>query len=76
MVQEDINIKDREAWIEVSGKMEHIYKKRNGNPIPAEIAQRLLANKQFIKIHDDGYHYDRIIGGNVVTKIMFGNYTK
>ena len=39
----------------------------------AEIAQKIMKDKPFVKIHDDGFHYDRIIGGEVHTKIMVGN---
>ena len=53
--------------------MEHIYIDKHGAiPIPAEVAQQLLEDKPFIKIHDDGFHYDRYIDGEVHTKIMVG----
>ena len=32
-----------------------------------------MKDKQFIKIHDDGYHYDRMIAGEIHTKILVGN---
>ena len=76
IITEDIKQKDREEWAEVSGKMEYLYKKFGANPIPAEVAQKILPDKQFLKIHDDGFHYDRMIGGHIETKMMFGNFEK
>lgn len=74
ILDEDIRFKDRRAWAEVSGAMEHIYINKNGAiPIPATIAQKIMKDKLFIKIHDDGYHYDRMIAGEVHTKILVGN---
>lgn len=73
IIQEDIKFKDRKSWAEVSDKLEHIFiKKNNAVPIPAELAQKIMKNKPFYKIHDDGYHYDRMIGGEIHTKIMVG----
>ena len=74
ILQEDIKFKDRKAWAEVSGAMEHIYINKNGAiPVPATIAQEIMKDKQFIKIHDDGYHYDHMIAGEIHTKILVGN---
>lgn len=74
MIADDMRLKDRNAWIECSGAVEHIYKKYgNATPIPAEIAQKILHDKPFIKINDDGYHYTRKIGGEEHEKIMMGN---
>ena len=59
---------------EVSDKMEYIYiNKKGAVPVPVEVAQKIMKDKPFVKIHDDGFHYDRIIGGEVHTKIMVGN---
>lgn len=73
IISDDIRLIDRKAWAEVSDKMEHIYIDKHGaTPVPAEVAQKILSDKPFIKIHDDGFHYDRYIGGEVHTKIMVG----
>ena len=73
IISDDLRLIDRKAWAEVSDAMEHIYINKHGaTPIPAEVAQQLLKDKPFIKIHDDGFHYDRYIGGEVHTKIMVG----
>lgn len=76
MIKDDMRLKDRNAWIEASGAVEHIYKKYGeATPIPAEIAQIILKDKPFTKICDDGYHYVRKIGGEDHEKIMLGNIT-
>ena len=73
IIQEDVKFKDRKAWAEVSGAMEHIYINKQGAiPIPATIAHEIMKGKPFLKIHDDGYHYDRMIAGEVHTKILVG----
>lgn len=72
ILSDDIKFKDRSAWMEVSGKMEHIMTKRGAIPVPAEIAQQVMKDKQFLSINDDGYHYTRLIGGEPHEKIMFG----
>lgn len=76
MIKDDMRLKDRKAWIEGSGAIEHIYKKYgDATPIPAYIAQEIMKDKKFIKINPDGYHYTRLIGGEPHEKIMLGNFT-
>jgi hypothetical protein len=76
LIKDDMRLKDRKAWIEASGAVEHIYKKYGeATPIPAEIAQQIMKDKEFIKINKDGYHYTRLIGGEPHEKIMLGNFT-
>lgn len=75
IIDEDIQRLDREQFAEVSGVMEYIFKKRGANPIPGIVAQRILSDKQ-LEILDDGFHYRRMIGGQLCTKIMYGNYKK
>ena len=76
MVKDDMKLKGRQAWIEASGAVEHIYKKYGeATPIPAEIAQQIMKDKKFISFNKDGYHYTRLIGGHPHEKIMLGNFT-
>ena len=75
IMQEDINLKDRKAWAEVSEKMEHLYLKNGPVPIPSSIAKQILYDKEFVDYDKDGYHYTRYIGGVLATKIMVGNFT-
>ena len=72
IINDDINFRDRQAWAEVSGAMEHIYLKRGAIPVPADVAKEIMKDKEFVKIHDDNLHYDRQIGGEDHTKIMVG----
>lgn len=76
IMQEDIDLKDRQAWLEVSGKPEQHMKRMGANPIPTDMVKLLLPDKQIISIDSDGYHYTRMIGGNLHTKICYGNYSK
>lgn len=62
-------------WAEVSGVIEHWFKKHEGYPIPNEEAIKLLPNvKSVVSLSDDSYHYDRLIGVNKerMTKCVFG----
>lgn len=74
IIQEDEKMK--RAWIEVSGKMERFYSRNTqGTPLPRAEAEILLdaIGKKALKWHDDGYHYDREIQGQVHTKAIYGN---
>lgn len=73
VVKEDIKLKDRETWAEVSGVVEQKYLEQGMAPIPAEVAQKILSDKQFINFDPDGYHYTRMIGRQPHTKMMVGN---
>lgn len=76
IVKEEIEQLDRKSWIEVSGKMEHIYKNRGATPIPDDIASELmhLLGKKIYPT-GDGYHYTRTMGANndEHEKIIMGN---
>ena len=75
IMQEDINLKDRKAWAEVSEKMEHLYLKNGAVPIPSSIAKQIMWDKEFVDYDKDGYHYTRYIGGVLATKMMVGNFS-
>lgn len=63
------------VWCEVSGAIEHLYKKYNGYPIPnAFVATILNKPETEIKLSDDGFHYSRIIGESKkeIEKVIFG----
>lgn len=75
IMQEDINLKDRKAWAEVSEKMEHLYLKNVAVPIPSSIAKQIMWDKEFVDYDKDGYHYTRYIGGVLATKMMVGNFS-
>jgi hypothetical protein len=64
----------KRAWGEVSGKAEHLQKKMGIPVIPANKVGILLGKD--IKIHDDGEHYSRDIGGKEHTKVVMGHPKK
>jgi hypothetical protein len=73
IIEDEIALK--RSWIECSGKVELIYNRRGGVPIPNTIAKEILEsmNKEIVSLSDDGFHYKRFIGGKLFEKIMFGN---
>lgn len=63
-------------WAEVSGAIEHYFKKYDGYPIPNTFASEILGvNDSRITVSNtDKVHYDRTIGenGGQYTKMIFG----
>ena len=74
ILEEDFKLKDRQSWAEVSGAMEVTALKQGAIPIPAYIAELIMKDKTFESIHEDGFHYTRMIGGEPHTKLMVGNF--
>ena len=74
ILEEDFKLKDRQSWAEVSGPMEVTALKQGAMPIPAYIAELIMKDKTFDSIHEDGFHYTRMIGGEPHTKLMVGNF--
>ena len=75
IMQEDMQISDRHAIAEASGKMEHLFKKMGGIPIPNTEAQKILGpSKKILELNSDGIHYKRAIGPDeiIVEKVLFG----
>lgn len=64
----------KRAWGEVSGKAEHLQKKMGIPVISANKVGSLLGKE--IKIHGDGEHYSRNIGGKEHTKVVMGHPKK
>lgn len=72
ILKEDIKMMDqRQAWAEVSGKMEYLYNKFGGVVVPSKYVQDILKDKEIFGQKDDG-HYSRNIKGEPHEKIMFG----
>jgi hypothetical protein len=65
------DIRKHRAWGEFSGAMEHIMLKQGAKYIPHKHAEH-LTGKPILHKHDDGIHYDRIIGGERHTKALMG----
>ena len=70
--KEDVDMTDRGVFGEVSGKVEKKKLALGAVPIPAEEAQKLLSDKPFLEINEDGFHYTRMIGGEPHEKLMVG----
>lgn len=71
IIREDINNKDRNAFSEVSGKLEHIYLKNGASPIQNFLVSSII-NKE-VELDSDGFHYYRNIKGQKIKKILVGN---
>jgi len=61
----------KRAWGEVSGATEHLKRKMGWPVVPSSRAHKLL--KKPIRVHPDGEHYDRDIGGHSHTKVILGH---
>lgn len=72
IIKEDIKMMNqRQAWAEVSGKMEHLYNKFGGIIVPSKYIQDILSDKEIFNRKDDG-HYSRNIKGEPHEKIIYG----
>ena len=82
IIADDISHIDRNAWAEVSGKLEHIYFKNSAVPLPIEAVKALMPDKKIYMLTDediknyegrndinDGFHYKRVIGTMPVIKV-------
>lgn len=72
IIKEDIKMMNqRQAWAELSGKMEYIYNKFGGVVVPSKYVTYILKNKKIFDIEDDG-HYSREISNIKHRKIIYG----
>lgn len=60
------------AWAEVSGKPEAAMVKAGFKPLPSKFAA-ILCKKPIIEYNEDGYHYSRMIAGDLHEKIIYGS---
>lgn len=74
LVKDDIAKVDMHFWAEVSGAIEHYFKKHNGYPMPNTLAPLILGmDSSVIELSDkDNVHYWRKIGGERFEKMIFG----
>jgi hypothetical protein len=72
MLMEDKKL--RRSWAEVSGKMEHVYRKMGAEPIPNTRAHE-LTGKRILNLDEDGIHYTRLIAGHPHVKALYGTPT-
>lgn len=76
VIQHIISELELHYWSEVSGAIEHYFKKHNGFPMPNTMAGKILQipEKDITISNKDMVHYDRPIGKDreVFTKMIFG----
>lgn len=75
IVKSDISPYTNWIWGEVSGAIEHYFKKFEGYPLPNEFVVNVLhKNPDDIELLDDGFHYRRKIGANsnATEKVIYG----
>lgn len=76
IIQHTISELELHYWSEVSGAIEHYFKKHNGFPMPNTMAGKILQipEKDITISTKDMVHYDRPIGKDreVFTKMIFG----
>lgn len=76
IIQHTISELELYYWSEVSGAIEHYFKKHNGFPMPNTMAGKILQipEKDITISNKDMVHYDRPIGKDreVFTKMIFG----
>jgi hypothetical protein len=76
IIQHNIRKLNLHYWAEVSGAIEHYFKKHNGYPMPNILASEILQidEEDIVLSNNDKVHYDRAIGseGEMFTKMIFG----
>lgn len=70
IIEYGINNWNEWIWVEASGKIEQIFKKKGGFNVPTKYAKIFIRNIPFDDVDD--YHYSRVIGGNKEIKTIFG----
>ena len=86
ILKDDITLIDRQAWAEVSGKMEHLHLKQGATKLPIEAVKALLPDKKILELTEDdiknykgkndvadGFHYKRKIGRSEEIKLAVTN---
>jgi hypothetical protein len=64
--------KFQRSWAEVSGKPEAAMIKAGFKPLPHKFAA-ILCKKPIIEYNPDGFHYSRMIAGDLHEKIIYGS---
>ncbi|MBP5642858.1 MAG: hypothetical protein J6X10_01305 [Bacteroidales bacterium] len=74
IVKDDIIKVDYHFWAEVSGAIEHYFKKYNGYPMPNILASKILqVSEESIRFSSkDLEHYERLIADEWYEKMIFG----
>ena len=75
IIKSDVSPYTNWIWGEVSGAIEHYFKKFEGYPLPNSfVAEVLKKNPDDIELSRDGFHYKRKIGksNEAIEKIVYG----
>jgi hypothetical protein len=72
ILEEDIKIKERGNWAEVSGRALGKYLNKGAVVLPNTMAKELMPEKRDIELLPDGYFYKRNIKGELHTKMLVG----
>ena len=75
IIQSDVRPYTNWIWGEVSGAIEHYFKKFEGYPLPNSLVVEVLKkNQDDIELSKDGFHYKRKIGKNTeaTEKVVYG----
>lgn len=74
IIKDDIEKIDFHFWAEVSGAIEHYFKKYNGYPMPNTLASKILnVTDDAIRLSSkDMVHYQRVIADEWFEKMIFG----
>ncbi len=62
----------KRAWAEKSGPAARIADKMGSNKVPNSEAEK-LTGKEIISKDEDGHHYERMIGGHIHKKAIYGH---
>jgi len=78
IIKDDIEKFDYHFWAEVSGAIEHYFRKYNGYPMPNILAPEILSiSSELIRLSkNDNVHYERQISNEWFEKMIFGAKSK
>ena len=78
IIKDDIEKFDYHFWAEVSGAIEHYFKKYNGYPMPNILAPEMLSiSSELIRpSKNDNVHYERQISDEWFEKMIYGAKSK
>lgn len=78
IIKDDIEKFDYHFWAEVSGAIEHYFKKYNGYPMPNILAPEILSiSSELIRpSKNDNVHYERQISDEWFEKMIYGAKSK
>jgi hypothetical protein len=78
IIKDDIEKFDYHFWAEVSGAIEHYFRKYNGYPMPNILAPEILSiSSELIRLSkNDNVHYERQISDEWFEKMIYGAKSK